>query len=233
MNPTTRGNPAWPLRWTCLSTAKLAQELRRQNHPVSDRTVASLLQAAGYTLQDIRRCNEGSSHADRDAQFARINERTLAFHGQGQPVLWVDTKEKDVDHDTARFAAQSVGRWWQDMGAGLFPKAAKLLITADVGGSNSTRSRFWKVALQDLANVLGLPLEICHFPPGTTRWHKIEHRLCNFITKDWRGRPLVSYQATANLIARTTNGHGLEVFSDNIRPSKFHTEWNHTICPYR
>ena len=109
-----------------------------------------------------------------------------------------------IDHDTAQFATASIRRWWQEMGARRFPRATKLMITADGGGSNSSRNRLWKVALQDLANDLGLRLQVCHFPPGTSKWNKIEHRLFCFITKNWRGRPLTSYEVIVNLIANTT-----------------------------
>ena len=154
-----------------------------------------------------------------------------------------------IDHDTAQFATASVRRWWQEMGAGRFPRATQLLITADGGGSNGSRNRLWKVALQTLADGLGLRLEICHFPPGTSKWNKIEHRLFSFITKNWRGRPLTSYQVIVNLIAHTTTKAGLivraaidpnhyetgivvsdeEMSRVHITPAKFHGEWNYAI----
>jgi hypothetical protein len=156
-----------------------------------------------------------------------------------------------IDHDTAQFATASVRRWWQEMGARRFPRATKLMITADGGGSNGTRNRLWKIALQALADELELQLEVCHFPPGTSKWNKIEHRLFSFITKNWRGRPLTSYQVIVNLIAQTTSQAGLVVkaaldtahyesgivVSDEelarvrITPAKFHGEWNYTIRP--
>jgi len=156
-----------------------------------------------------------------------------------------------IDHDTAQFATASVRRWWQEMGARRFARATQLMMTADGGGSNGSRNRLWKVALQALANELGLRLEICHFPPGTSKWNKIEHRLFSFITKNWRGRPLTSYQVIVNLIAHTTTQAGLVVraaidtnhyetgivVSDeelarvNITPAKFHGEWNYEIRP--
>jgi hypothetical protein len=233
MEPVKPAHPDWPLRWTCQSTAKLAQELRRQNHPVSDRTVASLLHAAGYSLQDNRRCNEKSSHADRNAQFEFINELAAAFQSQGQPVVWLDTKKSaltGLDHDTARLAAASMGRWWQAMGAKRFPNASKLLITADVGGSNSNRSRLWNRALQDLANELGLMLEISHLPPATCKWNKIEHDFFSGITHHGRGRLSISYEAIVNLIAPTPasdRNHS----QMNISPAKSHSEWNYALRP--
>jgi hypothetical protein len=158
-----------------------------------------------------------------------------------------------IDHDTAQFAAASIGRWWREMGSQRYRRAAELMITADGGGSNSSRNRLWKVALQDLANDTGLILRVCHFPPGTSKWNKIEHRLFSFITKNWRGRPLTSYEVIVNLIANTTTETGLTVkavldtneyetgieISDEqlatvkLTPAKFHGEWNYTIRPHR
>ena len=109
-----------------------------------------------------------------------------------------------IDHDTAQFATNSIRRWWDEMGRDRFPNAKELLITADGGGSNGHRTRLWKVSLQDLADELGLTLQVCHFPPGTSKWNKIEHRLFSFITQNWRARPLVSLEVIVNLIAATT-----------------------------
>jgi hypothetical protein len=114
-----------------------------------------------------------------------------------------------IDHDTAQFAVNSIRRWWTQMGRRRFPHASELLITADGGGSNGPRSRLWKTSLQGLANDLGLRLTVCHFPPGTSKWNKIEHRLFSFITQNWRGRPLVTRQAIVSLIASTTTRAGL------------------------
>jgi hypothetical protein len=303
IDPATRGHPESPLRWTCKSTSKLAEELQRQNHPVTDRTVATLLKKAGYSLQSNRKTREGSAHPDRDAQFGCINRQVLTFQREFQPVVSIDTKKKElvgefynagrewrpkgdpvkvkvhdfpdkkvgkaipygvydlinnegwvsvgIDHDTAEFAAASICRWWQTMGARRFPRATKLLITADGGGSNSSRNRLWKVVMQELADKLEMPLHVSHFPPGTSKWNKIEHRLFCFITKNWRGRPLTTYQTIVNLIASTTTKTGLKVraaidennyetgieVSDeqlarvNITPASFHGEWNYTISP--
>jgi hypothetical protein len=305
VDPVTRGHPESPLRWTCKSTRKLAEELRRRDHPVTDRTVAALLRQAGYSLQANRKTKEGASHPDRDAQFEYINRRVIGCQRRHQPVVSVDTKKKElvgefknageewepkgkpeevkvhdfpdkrlgkaipygiydlarnegwvsvgIDHDTAQFAAASIRRWWQEMGSGRYPRAAELMITADGGGSNSSRNRLWKVALQGLADDVGLALRVCHFPPGTSKWNKIEHRLFCFITKNWRGRPLTSYEVIVNLIANTTTETGLTVraavdtnayetgieVSDEqlaavkLTPAKFHGEWNYTIRPRR
>jgi len=158
-----------------------------------------------------------------------------------------------IDHDTAEFAAASIRRWWQEMGASRFPRAEELLITADGGGSNGHRNRLWKVALQGLADEVGLKLRVCHFPPGTSKWNKIEHRLFCHSTRNWRGRPLTSYAVIVNLIANTKTAQGLTVraaldtrpyetgikVSDEqlaglkIRPAKFHGEWNYYVTPRR
>jgi hypothetical protein len=303
VDPATRGHPESPLRWTCKSTAKLAEQLTQVNHPVTDRTVARLLKQAGYSLQANRKTREGSSHPDRNAQFEYINKQVSAFQRRNQPVISVDTKKKElvgefknpgqewqpkgepetvnvhdfpdkhlgkaipygiydlasnegwvsvgIDHDTAQFAVASIRRWWTEMGSQRFPHARELLITADGGGSNSSRNRLWKKSLQELADELDLTLKVCHFPPGTSKWNKIEHRLFCFITKNWRGRPLTTYEVIVNLIASTTTKTGLVVraaidsneyetgvtVSDEelarlcIRRAKFHGEWNYTIKP--
>ena len=168
------------------------------------------------------------------------------IHNEG----WVNV---GIDHDTARFAARSILRWWDKMGAQRFPRARHLLITADGGGSNSHRSRLWKVALQELADEIGLRLSVCHFPPGTSKWNKVEHRLFCFITKNWRGKPLVNRQAIVELIGSTTTRQGLTVraaldtnrYETGIKVSDselakvrltrhdFHGDWNYTIKPRR
>jgi hypothetical protein len=303
LDPVTRGDPESPLRWTCKSTRRLAEELTRQNHRVGPRTVAHLLHEAGYSLQANRQTREGIAHPDRDAQFEYINASVSRALLRGQPAISVDTKKKElvgdfknggrewrprgepeavrvhdfpdkelgkaipygvydmindqgwvsvgIDHDTAQFAAASIRRWWQEMGSGCFPKADELLITADGGGSNGHRTRLWKVSLQALAADLGLKLSVSHFPPGTSKWNKIEHRLFSFITQNWRGRPLVSHQTIVSLIAATTTKTGLIVkaaldtnhYATEIKVSddelaalclerhEFHGDWNYTISP--
>ena len=303
IEPSTRGDPESPLRWTCKSTRRLADELTKQDHPVSARTVAKLLGDEEYSLQANRKTREGSSHPDRNAQFEYINASVQRFLKRGQPAVSVDAKKKEnvgdfkngghewspkgapeevrvydflikslgkaalygvydlfrnegwvsvgIDHDTAQFAVNSIRRWWSEMGQERFPRARELLITADGGGSNSARSRLWKVSLQDLADELGIKLFVCHFPPGTSKWNKIEHRLFSFITKNWRARPLVSLEVIVNLIANTTTRTGLTVkaaIDTNRYPTKikvtdeqirtlslkrheFHGEWNYTLLP--
>lgn len=305
IEPTTRGDPESPLRWTCKSIRRLADELTHQHHPVSPNSVATLLRQAGYSLQANRKTREGASHPDRNAQFEYINGLVRRFLDRGLPAISVDTKKKEnvgdfknagrewrpqgqpqdvrvhdfidrqkgkvipygvydilnnqgwvnvgIDHDAAQFAINSIRRWWQRMGHRRFPRATELLITADGGGSNSPRSRLWRLSLQELADELSMRLHLCHFPPGTSKWNKIEHRLFSFITQNWRGRPLVSRQTVVNLIASTTTRTGLIVraaidtqrydtavkVSDDelarllLAPHRFHGDWNYTISPRR
>jgi hypothetical protein len=303
IEPTTRGDPESPLRWTCKSTTQLADALTEQRHPVSPRTVATLLKGAGYSLQANRKTREGTSHPDRDAQFRYLTGLITEGHQQGQATISVDTKKKElvgdfknggrewrphgqplpvrihdfldpalgkaipygvydlannegwvsvgITHDTAEFAVNAIRLWWARMGRHRFPRARTLVITADGGGSNGPRSRLWKWALQRLADDFDLTLSVCHLPPGTSKWNKIEHRLFSFISQNWRGKPLVSHQAIVNLIAATTTRTGLrvkaaldtrryetavevadEVFARlRITPHTFHGDWNYTIAP--
>jgi len=303
VEPVSRGDPESPLRWTCKSVRRLAAELNRQGHQVSHRLVAELLQDLGYSLQANRKTREGTSHPDRDAQFMHINAQVQAYQSDGQPVISVDTKKKEligdfknggrelrpkgdpeavrvhdfvipelgkatpygvydvshnvgwvnvgIDHDTASFAVESIRRWWYLMGRPLYPDARQLLITADGGGSNGSRLRLWKVELQKLADETGLEIAVCHLPPGTSKWNKIEHRLFAYISQNWRGKPLISHEVIVNLIAATTTKTGLKVrcqldtqlypkgtvVSDdelaqvNLQPDDFHGEWNYIISP--
>jgi hypothetical protein len=303
VEPGTRGDPESPLRWTIKSTQRLADELTRQGHSITARTVASLLREADYSLQSNRKTREGNQHTDRNAQFEYINDQVRRFHHCGQPTISVDTKKKEligdfkndgrewrpkgepeivrvhdfkdkilgkgipygvydmlhnegwvsvgIDHDTARFAANSILSWWREMGSNRFPRAKRLLITADGGGSNSHRTRLWKIALQELANETGLKVVLCHFPPGTSKWNKIEHRLFSHITQNWRGKPLTSLQTIINLITSTTTKTGLtiqaradnntyetgikvtdqELAAVNLTKHKTHGSWNYTISP--
>ena len=158
-----------------------------------------------------------------------------------------------IDHDTARFAAEAIRRWWRKMGAKRYRDAKQLLITADGGGSNGSRSRLWKVALHELASQLGMAIDVCHFPPGTSKWNKIEHRMFSHITQNWRGRPLVSHDVVINLIANTTTKAGLRIQAEldagtyptgikisdqelaavNLKRAQFHGDWNYTLLPLR
>ncbi len=163
-------------------------------------------------------------------------------HNQG----WVSV---GIDHDTAEFAVQSIRQWWLQMGMVVYPEAKELLITADGGGSNGSRNRLWKQELQRFANETGIKISVCHFPPGTSKWNKIEHRMFSYITQNWRGKPLLSYEVIVNLIANTTTNAGLKIQAAldtkeyptgvkisekemgdiNIERNEFHGEWNYTI----
>jgi hypothetical protein len=156
-----------------------------------------------------------------------------------------------TDHDTAQFSTASIRGWWELHGKSQYPQATELLITADGGGSNGRRSRLWKRSLQALANGINLPVKVCHFPPGTSKWNKIEHRLFSFISTHWRGEPLIDYETIVRLISSTTTSKGLsvtcvldhgkyktgikvtdeEMKSLRIEPDKFHGEWNYIIHP--
>ena len=157
-----------------------------------------------------------------------------------------------TDHDTGAFAVASIRGWWRQEGQRLYPAASKILITADGGGSNGWRLRLWKLELQTFADEIGLPLSVCHFPPGTSKWNKIEHRLFSFISSNWRGEPLRDYETVVHLIAKTTTAKGLKVTCRldrrkyrtgrkvtkeemkgiNLQPDKFHGEWNYVISPH-
>ena len=166
----------------------------------------------------------------------------------GENLGWVGV---GTDHDTAAFAVSTIRNWWRSMGTSIYPNAQKLLITADGGGSNGSRLRLWKTELQRFADEIAIPVIVSHFPPGTSKWNKIEHRLFSFITKNWRGKPLTSHEVIVNLIAATTTNSGLRVHAEidaseypmgrkvtdkelalvNIQRNQFHGEWNYTISP--
>jgi transposase len=303
VEPATRGDPMSPLCWTNKSTYTLAEELAKEGHTIGARSVSSLLKEQGFRLQSNRKTKEGSQHPDRNEQFEYINMESMRFMRQGQPVVSVDTKKKElvgdfankgrewepkgkevtvkvhdfmdkdlgkaipygiydvhqnegwvsvgIDHDTADFATEAILRWWKNMGKEKYPRVKKLLIMADGGGSNSSRSRLWKMSIQNLANKLRIPIYVSHFPPGTSKWNKIEHRMFSYITQNWRGRPLVSHEVIINLIANTTTKNGLRIkakldsgiyqtgkkVSDDefelikIKTNLFHGDWNYTIYP--
>jgi len=303
VEPVTRGDPESPLRWTCKSVRRLAEELNRQGHVISYPVVAELLRGLGYSLQANRKSQEGENHPDRNAQFEHINGKVQRFLAGKQPVISVDTKKKELvgdfknsgrelrprgvpekvrvhdflipelgratpygvydlarntgwvsvgmDHDTAAFAVESIRRWWRSMGRPVYPKATRLLITADAGGSNGPRLRLWKVELQKLADETGLRIAVCHFPPGTSKWNQIEHRLFSFISQNWRGKPLISFEVIVNLIAATTTSKGLKVHAEVdgglypagtkiddrelaevlLKRDNFHGEWNYEVLP--
>lgn len=302
VDPVTRGDPESPLRWTCKSTAVLAEELDAQHEiKISDRTVAKLLREHGYSLQAPNKAVEGAQHPDRNAQFEHINAKAKDCIERGVPVISVDTKKKELvgnfknagrewqpqgepelvdvhdfpqdavgkaipygvydvganagfvsvgtDHDTPVFAATSVEAWWKQVGSKRYPDARALYITADAGGSNSYRSRVWKHELQRLADKLGISIHVSHYPPGTSKWNKVEHRLFSFISINWRGRPLRTYETVVHLISNTTNRGGLlvrarldrrsypigkrvsakEFRTLNIERDDFHGDWNYVL----
>jgi hypothetical protein len=303
VEPVTRGDPESPLRWTCKSLRKLAEELQRLGHQASHQLVARMLHELGYSLQANSKTLEGTDHPDRNAQFEYLNRRVKRQLQQHQPVISVDTKKKElvgdfknngrelrpqgdpekvrvhdfiipelgranpygvydvahntgwvsvgVDHDTAAFAVESIRRWWNSMGQAAYPRATRLLITADSGGSNGARVRLWKVELQKLADETGLLIAVSHLPPGTSKWNKIEHRLFSFISQNWRGKPLISHEVIVNLIAGTTTKNGLtvraeldtgtypagvkvsdrEVAEIDLRRDRFHGDWNYSLHP--
>lgn len=303
VEPTPRGDPGNPLRWTCLSTRQLAAALKQQGYRIGRQTVACLLEKLGYSLQGNRKTKEGSSHPDRDTQFRYIHGRVEDFQRRGQPVVSVDTKNKElvgevrnsgrewrpqgdpepvrvydfvdkalgkvnpygvydpaantgwvsvgVDHDTAELAVETLRRWWEKMGRARYPGATELLVTADGGGSNGVRVRLWKVALQRFADQTGLRISVCHFPPGTSKWNKLEHRMFSHISMTWRGKPLISHEVIVNWIAATTTRTGLKIEAEidthtypkgiqvaddelervHLERADFHGEWNYTIQP--
>jgi hypothetical protein len=194
-----------------------------------------------------------------DPEKVRVHDFLIPELGRAAPYGVYDIGDNSgwvsvgVDHDTASFAVGSIRRWWRAMGAQRYPNATRLTITADGGGSNGSRVRLWKLELQALADELGLDITVGHLPPGTSKWNKIEHRLFSFITQNWRGRPLVSYQTIVQLIAATTTTAGLTVRSEidtnaypkgvkvtdaqmtalNLDRHDFHGDWNYTIKPRR
>jgi Rhodopirellula transposase DDE domain len=300
---TTRGDPESPLRWTCKSLRNLAEELAAQGHHISHVTVGEVLKEHGYTLQADVKCDEGSSHPDRNAQFEHIHTAIKAALRAGTPVISVDAKKKELvgayknagrewheqgkaprvkvydfvdrtvgratpygvydvgadsgwvsvgsDHDTAEFAVESIERWWRKMGNLHYPHARELVITADSGGSNGYRVRLWKQKLQEFADTTGLTIRVHHFPPGTSKWNKVEHSLFSRISLNWRGKPLVSHEVIVQLIAHTTTKSGLRVSAErddkqyaegikvsdqqfqriNLQEENFHGEWNYSILP--
>ena len=308
VDPGTRGDPESPLRWTCKSTRQLARTLTAAGHPVSDRTTASLLHQAGYSLQANAKTTEGAQHPDRNGQFAHINDTVAGYLQAGDPVISVDTKKKELvgqtpgyknngrdwqprgepvrvgvhdfpdpsmpkavpygiydlaantgwvsvgcDGDTAAFAVETLRRWWHKVGQATYPKGRRLLVCADAGGSNGYRVRLWKIELAKLATQIAIPITICHFPPGTSKWNKIEHRLFAHISMNWRGRPLTSHEVVVDLIGATTTGTGLTVHAEantssyprgikitdqemdamrpQLKPHAFHGDWNYTLQP--
>lgn len=304
VDPTSRGDPESPLRWTCKSVRNIVDVLANKGFSVGRQTVANILHELDYSLQANRKTSEGKKdHPDRDKQFQNINRTAKRFLGKSFPVISVDTKKKELigkykndghewenkgdpvkvlSHDfpdpevpkavpygvydvgknigwvnvgmaadTAEFAVESINQWWKKMGLKRYPKATEIYICADSGGSNGYRIHLWKYELQKFCDRHQLKVTVSHYPPGTSKWNKIEHRLFSYITKNWRGRPLIDYCTIVNLIASTTTKTGLtirvrldkriykkgikvpikEIEKLNIRRHAFHGEWNYTISP--
>ncbi len=303
VDPETRGDPMSLLVWTTKSTRNLADALTDTGHPVSDRTVARMLRALGFSLQGNAKVTEGRQHEDRDAQFRYLGAQAAEHADAGQPVISVDAKKKELvgefknggreyqpagkpeqvnvhdfpdkelgkaipygiydvsantgwvsvgtDHDTSAFAVATLRTWWDTIGRSQYPNADRLLICADGGGggSNGHRVRAWKIELAQFAAATGLQITVCHLPPGTSKWNKIEHRLFSQITMNWRGRPLTTHQVIVDLIANTTTATGLRVqcvldtrpyptgikYTDKdlaalpLNRHDFHGEWNYTL----
>ena len=268
LEATTRGDPMCPLLWTCKSTRKLAGELQREGHTVSHMTVARLISDMGYSLQANRKTLEGADNPSRDAQFRHISKQVKAFQKQGQPVISVDAKKREL---VGNF--KNPGQEWRPKGSPLpvrmydfrdrdlgiaipygvydsltrsrrlgkrgprprhgpvrsgddrmlvekngarrvYDGATRLLITADGGENSGSRNRLWKLGLQHLADKMGLEISVCHFPPGTGKWNKIEHRMFCHITENWRGRPLMSRAVIINLIGHVHTSRGLHIKAD-------------------
>jgi hypothetical protein len=306
VEPHTRGNPMSPLLWTSKSTHHLSAILSKGGQPIGPQVIGRALEEMNYSLQaNARTLEEGLSHPDRDRQFHYLNKCVTSCLNEGEPVISVDTKKKELigryhnrgrewwpkgepeqvlvhdfidpdvpkaipygiydvgknegwvnvgrDHDTATFAMESIRRWWRSMGKLVYPEAQKLLICADSGGSNGYRIRLWKVELQKFVEEMGLGVTVCHLPPGTSKWNKIEHRLFSHISMNWRGVPLVSHEVVVKLIGRTKTKTGLKVkakldkrrYPKGIKISdeemknlniEYHLdspnpEWNYTIRP--
>ena len=275
VEPTAKGDPMSPLRWTTKSTRRLCEILNEEGFNVSHMQIARLLHELEYQLSGNRKSIEGGTNPDRNAQFEFINEQSKKFLNRSCPVISVDAKKKElignyrqngqvwrpkgspelvkvydfidkklgkatpygiydlkknlgwvnvgIDHDTAEFAVESIRRWHKHWGKEIYPNAKHLYITADGGGSNSSRSRLWKYCLQEFATESRLTIHVSHFPPGTSKWNKIEHRLFNHISMNWKGQPLVSLDVIINLIGHTTSQTGLKVYAmedRNIYPTK-------------
>ena len=300
----TLGNPEKVLLWTTKSLRGIEKALREEGFDISHDTVGNILKEMGYSLQQNQKMLQvGEPHPDRNAQFEYINKKCSEFIRQGQPVISVDTKKKElignfknngteynkkksptkvldhdfpikelgkvapygiydinrnegfvnlgISHDTAEFAAESILRWWLTLGMNTYKRATKLYINSDNGGSNGSRIKLWKKQIQEFANITGLETHVSHFPSGTSKWNKIEHRMFCFISKNWRGRPLISIETVIELISNTTTSKGLkivcvkdaniyelgtkvtdeELTALNIKRDVFHGDWNYIISP--
>ena len=302
IEPSIRGDPESPLRWTCKSVRNLQSELNAQGFKISFKSVGNILHELEYSLQANCKTSEGKKdHPDRNKQFEYINKKARSFLRRKLPVISVDCKKKELvgkyknegrewekkktpvkvlSHDfpdpempkavpygvydigdnkgwvnvgisaeSSEFAVESIRQWWKRMGKKKYGKPNHILICADSGGSNGYRRHLWKYELQKFCDQEKLNVSVCHFPPGTSKWNKIEHKLFSYISMNWRGRPLTNYKTIVSLIASTKTISGLTVkarldkkkYKKGIKISKtemkklkikrhfFHGEWNYTI----
>ena len=303
LGETTAGDPMGLLRWTSKSTYQIRDCINALGYSISEDTVGRRIKEMGYSLQANVKTWEGVSHEDRDSQFIYINNLAKEYVADGNPVISVDAKKKElignfknsgrkwmskgspkevnvydfpslsegkavpygiydiqknkglvnvgISHDTAEFAVESIRKWWFHFGYKQYPKADKILICADGGGSNGYRNRLWKYNLQKLSDELPLSVTVCHYPPGTSKWNKIEHRMFSFISMNWRGEPLIDLETIINLIGSTKTKTGLKIqalldtesyktgikISDkqmkdlNLTAHEINPKWNYTIEP--
>ncbi|MHB1649736.1 MAG: ISAzo13 family transposase [Thermoplasmataceae archaeon] len=303
MDENTAGDNMSLVRWSNKSTYRIADELKLIGHKIDPDTVGRILKENDYSLQANIKNIEGGSSEDRDAQFRYINEKGKEFMKEGNPVISVDAKKKELigefknpgrtwnrkgeakevnvydfpnlgmgkatpygiydtgknegmvnvgkSHDTSEFAVESIRQWWLLMGKERYPDAKELMICADGGGSNGSRNKGWKIHLQELVNKIGIPITVCHYPPGTSKWNRIEHRMFSFISMNWKGKPLVNYETVVKLIGSTKTRNGLTVtarmddkeYATGIKHSDeemaklriethtLHPKWNYTILP--
>ena len=277
VDPASYGDPTRPLRYTVKSLRTLAECLQKEGFVIQKDKVADLLKALGYSLQQNQKMKQvGKESEYRNEQFEFINKRVTEYYrpekdpikvldhdfplkelGKAVPYGVYDIGSNEgyvsvgVSADTAMFAVSTIKNWWYTMGKERYEKVQKIYITADGGGSNGSRCKLWKVELQKLADEISIPIEVSHFPPGTSKWNKIEHRLFSQISRNWKGQPLISFEVIVELIASTTTNTGLIVKSAldqneyptgikvtdeelrgvNLVPNEFCGQWNYTIYP--
>lgn len=303
MSETTAGDPMSLLKWTSKSTYQIRDRINELGYSISEDTVGRRLKEMDYSLQTNVKTWEGVPHKDRDSQFRYVNNLAKEYVDEGNPVISVDAKKKElignfknsgrkwrpkgspkevnvydfpslsdgkavpygiydiqknkglvsvgVSHDTAEFAVESIRKWWFYFGSKQYPQADKMLICADCGGSNGYRNRLWKYNLQKLSDEIPLFVTVCHYPPGTSKWNKIEHRMFSFISMNWRGEPLIDLETVINLIGSTKTKKGLQIqaildtesyktgikISDkqmkelNLTSHETNPNWNYTIKP--
>ncbi len=265
VDPVTR-NPEGPLRWTCKSVRRLARELLAMEHSTSHRTVAALLREAGYSLQANRKNLAGAGFAARNSQFHYLNERAREVLAAGDSVAFVDIRRRrssnalargksggwisvGVDAELVELAATTIGRWWRSVGLKSCPEARHLLIAADCAGRGSPAAEPWKMEMQRLADDFGLPVTVCHLPPGTIKWTRIEDGLCAAVTESRRGKPPVRHEVVVHRVAAATadlegsyepasaTGPGAQSAAGRERAGlrlgrhDFHGDWNYTLFP--